>query len=61
MTGQRHCHGAAASRLSSMTQVACTALHHVAGRELRRSTLANGMTIWCVLMVNDTFVTEENF
>jgi len=60
MSGQRHFHGAAASHLSYTTQVACTALHHAASRELRQSTVANGMTIWYVLMVNDAFVTEEN-
>jgi hypothetical protein len=47
-------------QLPHTTQVAYAALHHTANRELWHSTLDNCLTIWCMLVMNNAFVIEEN-
>jgi len=60
MSGLELCCGAAASRLTSVIQVTCTAPHHAANRELRRSTPCKQFDHLVLLMANDTFLIEEN-
>jgi hypothetical protein len=37
-SGRRHCRGAGANHLASMTQVACATPHHAANKQLQHST-----------------------
>jgi hypothetical protein len=53
------CHGAAASQLASMMQVACTAHHAAIGEDI--VLLDNSLTIWYILMMNDAFMIKEKY
>ena len=59
-SGQGCCHGSAASHLTSMMQVAVPHCFMQLMEIFDIVLLVISLTIWCVLMVNNAFVIEDN-